>query len=158
MEYTGPSAADYESIGWPKTDAFVSDSREILSTTKVYEAGLFSEGPNYCTVLVAVSSLPYKDKDTGLPEEAGYGIYWTPQVSTKPFRAYHCSKTTRWLAEHGSEALPRYVRMEKTKIKGKDAFNPTFFPMDEKTADFLWNHVIPGAWQTIIKNEAKEFP
>jgi hypothetical protein len=37
MDYTGPSEAEYESIGWPKTDAFVSDSRDIISTTSYKE-------------------------------------------------------------------------------------------------------------------------
>jgi hypothetical protein len=158
MEYTGPSAADYESIGWPRTDDFVSDSKDILSTTKACESGLFSSGPDYCTILLAVSSLPYKDKDTGLPDEAGYGIYWTPRVSKKPFRVYHCGKATRWLAEHGSESLPVYVRMDQTKFNSRDAFDPTFFPMPKETLDFARSRMIPDVWQTIIKNEQKPFP
>jgi hypothetical protein len=67
MEYTGPSAADYEDIGWPKTDGFVSNSRDILSTTKAYEAGLFSAGSDYCTILLSVSSLAYKVWDNVRP-------------------------------------------------------------------------------------------
>ena len=154
----GPTTEEYAKVGWPRTDGLVSDAIDIISTTAAYEQGLFSSQSDYCTVLLAVSSLPYKDKNTGLPAAADYGIYWTPNNSEKPFRVYHCSKTTRWMTEHSSEALPRFVRMGKTKIKGKDAFDPTFYPMKREEVEFMWENVIPPAWQIVIENEAKEFP
>ena len=147
---------DFQSVGWPQTDSLVSDSRDILSTTRAYD--LFSKGSSYCTILVAVSALDYTDKDTKLPAEAGYGIYWTPGESEEPFRVYHCSKTTRWLAENGSEALPVCVRMDMKKVSGKDAFDPTFFEVTPEVEGFLWEQVIPPVWRTIIQKEKRSYP
>jgi hypothetical protein len=48
--------------------------------------------------------------------------------------------------------------MDQAKFKGKDAFDPTFYPMSSETVDFMWGHIIPAVWQTIIQNEEKPFP
>ena len=162
MERVGPTADDYAKAGWPKTDGLVSDAKDIISTTAACKENLFSTESELCTVLLAVSSLSYKDKNTGEPAEADYGIYWTPEKSDKPFRVYHCSKTARWMTEHGSDALPRFVRMDTVVMKGKgkdrEAFDPTFYPMKREEVEFMWENVIPPAWKIVIENEAKEFP
>jgi hypothetical protein len=133
----------------------VSDSRDVKSHTAAYH--LFSQGGDSATVLLGVSYLTGVDKKTNEAEKYWYGIYWSPDGENNPFRVYHCSKTTRWLTEHGSDSLPVFIRMERKDVNGKEVYNPTFVSMDLATQEWMWDNVIPRAWKSVMEEECKEF-